>query len=250
MNLVGSLILVATGILFVAMAIDTQTIWLATLALGLVVVGVWVAYRSLVIRIAFDAESLHIVGFVWSRRIPRSAVLSVEQHDLEMPMIQWSMPDSADRWSILSPLILNSSPFLPASMYLRRHRFLAQLRRWAPDVDTTHIRRGVWSRITDALGVLFLAVWRSPVLRATVGLGLIVLSAGAYWLGAIGMLGVIQDGDELGRSILSMVGLAGFAGEGAYWALPLRSRRPRAWHITLAVLMGPLVVMTLVAMFS
>jgi hypothetical protein len=251
MNVLASLVIVGLGVAMTYLGIDIRSTWLVTASLALVLIGVWVTYRCLVMRIAFDADTLHIVGFVRSRRIPRTAVLSVERWEIEMPMIQWSMPGAADRWSILTPLILNSSPFLPASMYHRRHRFLAHLRRWAPDADTTDVRPGVWSQIGDGLARTFMAIARSRALRiafATVG---VAVAVGAYWWGVATITSVLQGSYEpTSRGWLAPIALCALAAEGAYWLLPLQTRHPRAWHIALGVLLTPLAALTLIATFS
>lgn len=202
-------------------------------------------------RITFDTAGLRIVGFLRTRRIPRSAVLSVERWDLAMPLVQWSMPGASDRWSVLTPLMLNSSPFLPASMYRRRHRFLARLRSWAPDMDVADIRPGVWSQVFDGLARVVLVIARSPALRVAVGIMLLGVAVWAYGLGWATMLDVLQGSYRpSARGWLGALALSAIAAESTYWVLPLKTRRPRAWHIALGVLMAPLTVLTLIALVS
>ncbi|GLI26895.1 hypothetical protein ARHIZOSPH14_11370 [Agromyces rhizosphaerae] len=251
MNLVASLVIVGFGVLLIWLAADSRSAWLLAVSLPLIPIGAWIAARCLVMRITFDATGLHIVGFVRSRRIPRTAVLFVEQGDLELPMIQWSMPGAVDRWSILTPLMLNPSPFLPASMYSRRHRFLAQLRRWAPDTDAGDVRPGAWSRMLDALASAVMAIARSPLLRVACAIAAIAVAVGAYWLGVATMTTVLQTSYEpRPRGWFAPLGLSALAAEASYWLLPLRTRRPRTWHIALAALMSPLAVLTLTALFA
>jgi hypothetical protein len=250
MNFSACVIGVGLGLVMIYAAWDLRSVWLAVAALGLVAVSAWGAARSLIVRIAFDSESLHIVGFLRTRRIPRAAILSVDRADLEWPMVQWSLPGAADRWSPLTPMMLNSSSFLPASMYRRRHRFLVQLHGWAPDVSATTVRAGLWSRVMDGFVRMILAIGRSPFLRIVIALVLLVVAAGAYWLGTSTALRVIENDTVLPRgAIASVVWVVG-AAEAAYWLTPLRRRNPRAWHVTLAILTSPLAALLIGAIFS
>ena len=159
---------------------------------------------------------LHIVGFLRTRRIPRAAILSVDRADLEWPMVQWSLPGAPDRWSPLTPIMLNASSFLPASMYRRRHRFLAQLHSWAPDVRAATVRPGLWSRAMDWLMRMTLAISRSPLLRIVIALALLAIAAGAYWLGTSTALAVVENGTSLARGALAPAFWVVGAAEAAY----------------------------------
>ena len=193
---------------------------------------------------------LHIVGFLRTRRIPRAAILSVDRADLEWPMVQWSLPGAPDRWSPLTPIMLNASSFLPASMYRRRHRFLAQLHSWAPDVRAATVRPGLWSRAMDWLMRMTLAISRSPLLRIVIALALLAIAAGAYWLGTSTALAVVENGTSLPRGAIATAFWVVGAAEAAYWLTPMRRRNPRTWHITLGILTAPLAALLLGAMAS
>lgn len=247
LSLLGSLVVAGTGALMIYFAVDELDAWLAALALGLVLLGAWLACRSVVMRISFDPDSLHIVGILRSRRIPRTAVLWVEEGDLELPLVRWATPGAADRWSIMTPLSLGRSPFLPATMYLRRHRFLTQLRSWAPPSGATDIRSGVWSRSMTAAAQTMTKIWQTPALRVPLSVLLVLVAVGAYWLGVHTMIDAITNGTQVGRGGVATLAFAAFATEGAYWLLPLRRRHPRAWHIALGAALAPLLLLTIAA---
>ena len=167
-----------------------------------------------------------------------------------MPMIQWSVAGT-DRWSILTPLMLGRG-LLPASMYRRRHRFLAHLRQWAPDVDASDIRPGLRSQIIDGLARLIAAVGRSPALRVGLAILAIAVAVSAYAWGVSIMLSIIRDAyvPTSFRGLPAPLGIALATAEAAYWLLPVRKRRPRVWHLALAVVMAPLATLTVVALLT
>lgn len=230
-------------------AVVSGAVWVALIFAPIGLLFLTTAVRSLVMRVTFDGQSLHIVGLFGSRRIPRSAVLEVEGFDLEYPLVRWALPGETDRWSVLTPLTLGSSPFLPASMYRRRHRFLATLRRWAPDVADDHVRLGLWSRFSRGFAEVMFTVWESPALRGVAASLAAVVAVAAYWFGWVTLVGVVEGRLEDGRGHAAPLFLAGLAAEGAYWLLPLRRRRTRAWHIVLALLLAPLGLMLIATWF-
>jgi len=71
MNVFASLVIVGCGVGLALLGVDIRSAWVVALSLVLVLLGVWVGCRCLVMQIRFDEATLHIVGFVRTRRIPR-----------------------------------------------------------------------------------------------------------------------------------------------------------------------------------
>lgn len=233
----------------VAVVSDDGPLWLVVIMGVIVMMGAWMMYRSILMRIVFDGEALEIVGLFRSRRIARSSILMIERYDLGLPLIRWAEPGAPDRWSLLSPIMLGSSGLLPSSMYRRRYRFLAMLRRWAPDKPTDSVTPGVWSRLGDFSLRVIMAVWRSPAIRLPLALLTAVSAAYLYWMGSTQLLDVINGARDLTRGLSGAAfGVATIA-EAAYWLLPLRRRHPRRWHIVLAIGVAPLAALGVISLF-
>ncbi|MDQ7878514.1 hypothetical protein Q9R08_11055 [Microbacterium sp. QXD-8] len=250
MNLLASAVLAGGGVALALAAVEAGTTWLLVLSAALAAAGLWMMARSAMMRISYDSETLRVVGLFRSHRIPRTAVLEIERWDLERPMVRWVLPGSADQWTALSPLALKSSPFLPRSMYLRRHRFLAQLRLWAPDASTDDVRPGFRTRSIAAIGRVAVAVWESPALRVVLALALTATAAASWLLGWNETMAVVEGRAGFSRGVVLGVFFAGFALEGAYLLLPLKRRRPRVWHVILGAILAPLVALLLIAVFG
>jgi hypothetical protein len=252
MNLGASACLTTLGLAVgVAVVSDDGPVWLAVIMGAIVLMGAWMMYRSVLMRIVFDGDTLQIVGLFRSRRIPRSAILTVERYDLELPLVRWAEPGgAADRWSVLTPVMLGSSGLLPSSMYRRRHRFLATLRRWAPDQSTDSVPPGTWSRLGDLGLRLIIAVWRSPAMRLVLALLTAVSAAYLYWVGWTQLLEVINRGRDLTRGLSGAAMVVALCAEASYWLLPLRRRHPRRWHIMLVVAVTPLAALGVIALFT
>lgn len=250
MNLGASAVLTAlAAAIGVAVTVEHGPVWLAVIG-AFILGGVWMMYRSVVMRVMFDGDTLHIVGLLRSRRIPRSAILTIERYDLGLPLVRWAIPGARDRWSVLTPLVLGSSAFLPSSMYRRRHRFLVILRRWAPDSVTDSVRPGMWTRAGNIGLTVIEAVWRSKAMRLVLALLLTAWAAYLYWFAGTRLLEVIQHDAELTRGLSGAAIVVAASAEAAYWLTPLRKRRPRRWHIALVITVAPLAALGAVALLK
>ena len=240
--------LAGMGVLMGVMGVDYGTPWVVAAAGAIVLGSAWLLVRAARVRVSFDADTLVILGFFRTHRIARTAVLEVDHYSLDRPTVRWAPPGESDRWAVLSPLALSSNALVTRSMRLRRRRFLAQLRRWAPDDDRRDVSPGLESRMNEALGRGVLAVRESPVLRTVMAVVLVGVAGAAYWLSWTTLTAVIGGTVEFGRGTLLPPAVAGLALEGAYWLLPLSRRRPRVWHVLLGIVLTPLVVMLVMAL--
>ncbi|MGR2752022.1 hypothetical protein [Agromyces arachidis] len=240
------------GVVLAVLGAENGPSWVVVAGSAVVAIGAWMIWRSFVLRVAFDADTLHIVGWTRTRRIPRTAILEVERGtDLELPLVRWALPGRPDRWSLLSPISLSSGAFVPGSMYRRRQRFLAKLRRWAPPESFDDgIRPGMWSRVLGMIGTATLAVWESVALRFASALAAIAVASGLWWFEWWSAIQVIAGDADAPRRMGGALFLAWAAAEGAYWLLPLRTRHPRAMRIVLAVLIAPAAIAVGIAMFG
>jgi hypothetical protein len=200
-------------------------------------------------RITFDAQELLVVGILRTHRIPRLSILDVDDISLDRPTVRWATPAGTDRWTVLSPLQLSSGALVPRSMRLRRRRYLALLRRWAAGAPQQSVQPGIESQVYDALGRAALAVWDSPVLRIVLAVLLVAVAMGAYWLGWVRSMEIINGEGTWNRGLMAAVFFAGAALEGAYWLLPLPRRHPRMWHVILGIVLAPLAVVFVGALF-
>ncbi|WP_248147208.1 hypothetical protein [Microbacterium aoyamense] len=250
MNFLASACLTGLAIVLIWVSFAERNVWLLLPTFAAALVGLWMMFRAPLMRVSFDSESLHIVGLFRSRRIRRSAVLSVERSDLDLPMVQWAGPGSPDKWSVMTPLMLGSSAFLPASMYRRRHRFLASLRLWAPDATDNDVRPGWWSRLLDVFAAALAALLQSPALRILAAITALMVAAAVYWFGWVSLADVIHNDVRYSRGLTAAVFVVAAAAETGYWLAPLRKRHPLLWHIALAVVVAPLAALTLVAVFT
>lgn len=250
LNMFAAVVIAALGVFFAAYAASEGAVWLIAISAAGVVGGIVLAWRVAIMRVSFDSEELLIVGYLRTHRIPRRSVLEVERFDLDRPKVRWAPVGGTDRWSVLSPLQLQSTAIVPRSMFLRRHRFLGRLRRWAPGDVPADIRPGVETQFMDLLGRVFLVVWESPVLRVVLAAVLAGAAAWFYWFGWEVVTAVIDGTQDFSRGSGSAFLVVGACLELAYWLLPLSRRRTRLWHVILAVAVAPLAVLTVVALFS
>jgi hypothetical protein len=130
--------MVALGIWFAA--VTAQHGWLGSLLLGVAVIplSAWTMVRVFLVRISFDADTLHIVGPFWSRRIPRTDLLALDQSDLDLPTVTWTTHGSATRETRLFAVGLPWGISFTTAMSARRRRFLLRLDRWMHD---SHVAR-------------------------------------------------------------------------------------------------------------
>lgn len=166
------------GVTFAVLTWVHGTHWPLTVLAGCLLLGAWVASRAVVMRIAFDSDAMKIIGLFRSHRIARSDILAIDPDGLRRPTVRWAPPGSSDRWTFLLPVSL-PHPFLPTAMHLRRLRFLARLKSWAPDAQTSDVQRGLQSRMRDSVERATTALEDSPtalILLGVVALGLLVAS--------------------------------------------------------------------------
>lgn len=166
------------GVTFAVLTWVHGTHWPLTVLAGCLLLGAWVASRAVVMRIAFDSDAMEIIGLFRSHRIARSDVLAIDPDGLRRPTVRWAPPGSTDRWTLLLPVSM-PHPFLPTAMHLRRLRFLARLKRWAPDAQNSDVQRGLQSRMRESIGRATKAVEESPKLLIVLGLvslGVVVAS--------------------------------------------------------------------------
>lgn len=101
----------------------------ALVALVFLTCGIYMAWRVLIWCVRYDDHAIHVVGLLWSRRIPRSRVVAVAP-DISQPAVIWRSPGGRLVSTPLNVVVMGNSPLLPLQARRRRIAFMAMLEMW------------------------------------------------------------------------------------------------------------------------
>jgi hypothetical protein len=104
--------------------------WLAALAAGVSMLTLWVLQRIPRVGVCYDAQSLTVVGAIWSHRIPRRSIRGVDREPAS-PWVTWVADNQRTRVTPLTPLRGNLYGWHPPKAAEMRRRYLKHLAHWA-----------------------------------------------------------------------------------------------------------------------
>jgi hypothetical protein len=91
--------------------------------------GVYLAWRILIWRVRVDDHKIHVVGILWSRRIPRSRVVGVAPN-ISQPAVIWRSKGGRLRTTPLNVVVMSDTPLVPRRARRRRVVFMSLLEMW------------------------------------------------------------------------------------------------------------------------
>ena len=92
--------------------------------------GVYLTWRILIWRVRVDDHEIHVVGILWSRRIPRSCVVGVAPN-ISQPAVIWRSEGGRLRTTPLNVVVMSDTPLVPRRARHRRIAFMSLLEMWA-----------------------------------------------------------------------------------------------------------------------
>lgn len=123
----GSLAAVFTAMIIVD---HDDDVWLIGGGVGLILISLVIVLRTARVGVVCTEDALIVHGVLWSRRIPRDAIIDIDTEPHETFVI-WKGRGRLWRFTPLMMMWGGSGGWMPRSSRRERQRFLAKLARWA-----------------------------------------------------------------------------------------------------------------------